>query len=272
MKKIIGISFIILAIVFCLNTASFAASATIDGSWTLDRLANGIEYIDGEVWYNSPTNQTINTLNLSTGTPIFQFNVPDLMHDLAWDGSSLWMDSVYTPFTIYEYDLSGTQISTFDAPSSGSMGLTYDGETFWSTSSGHPFGTLEDRKILTYDSDTSMWNEAFDSPGGTDYPMGLDWYEGYLWTTTASAGGADSTIWRLDPSTGDVVDSFTVSTYVHDLAWGGGYLWATGVDAGEYNIYKFEVSGLSVVPEPLSSVLFITGGVVLGFRRLRKRI
>jgi len=39
---------------------------------------------------------------------------------------------------------------------------------------------------------------------------------------------------------------------------------------GEFHQYQFD-HNVPVVPEPVSSILFITGGATLGFRRFRKK-
>ena len=232
-------------------------------SWNVDWKASGIEYINDEVWFiDSRSNCCVNAndpavyiLDTFDGSYAFQHQTWDVpMHDLAWDGNSLWMDGPSTG-TIYEMDIStGLELSTIASPAIGSTGLTHDGTTLWSTT-GYSEG-VQDRQIRKYES--GVWIDMFASPNAeAETPHGLAWHDGYLWTTTFSVSNSKSTLYQIDPSDGSVISSFTTpsESYIHDLVWGGGYLWVTSswtVAGGvQSQIYQLEVTGVPTASDPI---------------------
>lgn len=277
MKKILPIIVLVLVV-----SAPFAqAQFTVENIYDAPYVTNGIEYVDGYIYYNHIGSQTITKMDPADGSTVSSFGSPvPSAHDLAWDGQYFWSDDMFIDNLIYQFDMNGTVISTIPEPSVGSMGLAYDGTYLWSTTPTI-FGGHGDGKIRKLDPGDGTILATIDAPVTT--VMGLTWYDSYLWTlsaeeTSPGSGEYESTIWQINPD-GTVENSYIAPfdpsiARPEDLVWDdSGNLWVAvdtwnGSYGNDTSIYQLS---FSVIPEPVSSTLFIIGGAALGFRRFRKK-
>ena len=172
---------------------------------------------------------------------------------LAWEDSYLWVVCV-SDGKIYKLNpaipsgSSGHVITTLETPGYSPFGLAFDGTYLWCSDY---FG----QKVYKINPATGMAISSFDAPGtsggspplsvkiiitdpthGT--PTGLAWQNGALWV----ASDSDDTVYKVDPSTGMVLDSInSPDTLPAGLAFDGAYLWNadanTGIE-GKGRLYK----------------------------------
>ena len=88
----------------------------------------GLEWIDGYLWAASVENSEFYRLDPADGTILETISVPGLTrpYGMAWDGSDFWVTDTSSDI-IARVDTSGTVQQTFPAPSSGPVGLAWDG-------------------------------------------------------------------------------------------------------------------------------------------------
>jgi streptogramin lyase len=143
-------------------------------------------------------------------------------HGLAYDGHNLWQGD-YPNDVLYKLDpLTGAIRDSFPAPGGTEgqhLGIGWDGEWLWIADTHGP------EKIWKVDT-LGVVHGQIPAPG--DSPFGLAWGAGFIWVSNNVLGGAPATIYKLDPETGDVLDSFLCpdgggapNGITHD----GEYLW-----------------------------------------------
>lgn len=125
----------------------------------------------------------------------------------------------------------------------------------------------------------SIYNPSTDEIYGTDKSFNLAYYTGSGSVDTSHFGTGDALATRT--ISGIITDNFVIdvtSEYNTFLSSGGDHFGIRFYDAfwdgtSEGNQIKYIGSQLSVnvVPEPISSVLFIVGATTLGVRQYRKR-
>lgn len=98
-------------------------------------------------------------------------------------------------------------------------GITRDGETLWvSCYSWH--------KLFRIDPTTFSIIDTIPSPG--DYPMGLAWDGEYLWNADCDGMGNGGTIYKLNPESGDIIDSFDYQSDLRGMTYDGDSIWVSG--------------------------------------------
>jgi len=116
--------------------------------------------------------------------------------------------------------VSGKVVKSFDAPNWGSTGIAYDGKYLWLSS-------WRSDEIFMIDPINENVVKSFSSQSSGS-PVGLAWDGNYLWVAGIEAGGfGENGIYKIDPITGKVIKSFSVSGRPADITWDGKYLWVS---------------------------------------------
>lgn len=140
---------------------------------------------------------------------------PSHPKDMAYDGEFLWCVDFIDDAIYKIHPDTGAILDSIPAPSGIASGLAWDGENFWVSEwlSDTVYKIARDGTVL----------DSFFAPGSPDEePYGLTWDGQYLWHSTWS------TIYKLDPSDGSVVLSFSSPPGgAYGLTWDGQYLWVT---------------------------------------------
>jgi hypothetical protein len=193
--------------------------------------------------------------NTRIGEVVYSVPIPDVYYPcgLEWDGTALWVTSTFTGM-IYRFDpFTETILTSFEGPTNYLRDLAWDGANLWVTSWNWPPNVYKldpiDGSIMT----------AFPVPF-SGHPNGLTWDGNYLWIGEEDeiGGGEDAKIYKVDPSNGQAVYSFSVDiefSYnpTHDprgLAWDGEHIWASYQDTGL--IKKHDINTGEILVEFLS--------------------
>ena len=131
-------------------------------------------------------------------------------------------------------------VASYPTPTNYPYGLAYGDGTLY-------MGDFVTKRIFRIDpGNGSVMSSFIPSPEPAGALMyGLAYSSGYLWATT----GGPARLFRIDPGTGSVVSSYTVSgvTAGNGLAADADYVYFANNNAPDYYIYKYSVSGGSVV-------------------------
>lgn len=146
----------------------------------------------------------------------------------------LWGCYPWSPSKLLKFDLSGNLLEMYETPFAASMGLAYDGSLLWTV-----YNTAEDEiTTTTLPPGNNTFESRFYSPTGA--PYGLAWVNDYLYLS------GTSTIYKIDPTNGQVVDSLTDPDHFQFTAGitydNAGYLWV--VDNHKDKLYKVEMLGM----------------------------
>ncbi len=205
---------------------------------------------DGQyLWSANWDSQRIYQLNPVTGEIVKFISSPGRQPlGLAWDGQYLWNTDGQTE-RIYRLNPSnGRTVRTFSLKRFDSYfgyvrlrGMTWDGHYLWCAWYSNDYEEEEDN-IYKIDVATLAVVFSVDNPGGKR-GSGLAWDGQYLWTIGSNPDYYRYTIYKLNPSTGEIVDSFDYPVRDHPeqprgLAWDGHYLWS--VDT--HKIYQLDVT------------------------------
>ena len=158
--------------------------------------------------------------NNRIGEVIYSVPSPEKQYTggLAWDGAALWTTGALDGM-IYRFDpFTDTVLASFQRRTKYLRDLAWDGTNLWVTNWDYPRMVYKlnpiDGSVITYF-----------SPPFSGHPDGLAWDGDYLWI-----GEEDGKIYRVDPSTGQAIYSFSVPwEYNHNprgLAWDGEHIWA----------------------------------------------
>ena len=163
----------------------------------------------------------------AVGDVVDQFNFADDLYirNIAFIGEAMFVLE-NTNYYIYEIDIDdGTILTTLDASGTGTpmTGLAWDGECFWFDD----YFSAMIHRISRFD---AAIFDSFSSPGAT--PMGMTYDGLYLWNLDAT----DDKLYKLDPDTGAVEDSFDLVYTGHEIrgvAYDGELVWYGDSDTGE---------------------------------------
>ncbi len=172
-----------------------AGSSTSDLAWV-----DGVLY---QEIYNPIEDRNIYRMDPETGDVLGV--VPyagESPHGLAYDGYNLWQGD-YPNDVLYKLNpISGAVRDSFPAPGGAEgqhLGIGWDGEWLYIADTHGP------EKIWKVDT-LGVVHGQIPTPG--DSPFGLAWGAGFIWVSNNMLGGAPATIYKLDPETGEVLDSF----------------------------------------------------------------
>jgi hypothetical protein len=132
-------------------------------------------------------------------------------------------------------------VASYATPTNRPYGLAYgDGILY--------LGDYVTKEIYRIDPDNGSVMSSFaptPTPGGT-LMYGLAYSSGYLWTTTT---GNPARLFRIEPTGGSVVSSYSVTgvSAGNGLAADADYVYMANNNFPDYYIYKYSISGGSVV-------------------------
>ena len=160
---------------------------------------HGVSYDGQHVWFAS--GDKLNAFDPSSGEAVRSINVA-AHAGTAFDGQHLFQ---IAENRIQKIDpKTGQVLATIPAPGAGGdSGLAWAEGTLW-------VGQYRDRKIYQIDPDTGSILRTIES---NRFVTGVTWVEGELWHATWE--GEESDIRRIDPQTGEVLESLDMPNGVH---------------------------------------------------------
>ncbi|KAA0995413.1 PQQ-binding-like beta-propeller repeat protein [Pseudomonas sp. ANT_J12] len=154
---------------------------------------HGVSWDGQHVWFAS--GEKLNALDPASGETVRSIDV-SADAGTAFDGEHLFQIAADR---IQKIDpKTGRVLHTIPAPGSSDSGLTWAEGTLW-------VGEYRDRKIHQIDPETGKILRTLES---NRFVTGVTWVEGALWHGTWE--GDESELRRVDPATGDVLESVTM--------------------------------------------------------------
>ena len=163
----------------------------------IDRV-HGVAYDGKQVWFAA--GDTLNALDAASGE--MRRSIDVAAHaGTAFDGQHLFQ---LADARIQKIDpKTGRVLSTIPAPEGGGSGLTWAEGTLW-------VGQHRARKIHQIDPQTGAILRTIES---NRFVTGVTWVDGELWHATWE--GDESDLRRVDPRTGEVLESLEMPPGVH---------------------------------------------------------
>lgn len=157
----------------------------------------GITSVGNELWIankqgtdGSAADKSILSWDGTTWQHEFTAAGTDSVYDLTFDGTYLWAaDSGGNQ--IVQYDLTGTRLASYTANTIDDFvelhGIAWDGSDFWVIESKYD-GTNDVFSLQRWaiDSQAGTVNVLDDIALNVERPLGLDYHDGLLWTTSSS--------------------------------------------------------------------------------------
>jgi glutamine cyclotransferase len=174
---------------------------------------HGVTYDGRHVWF--ATGKRLTAFDPVSGTTLRSIDVA-ADAGTAFDGRHLFQ---LAEDRIQKIDpKTGLVLGTIPAPCGGASGLTWAEGTLW-------VGQYEERKIYQIDPETGTILRTIES---NRFVTGVTWIDGELWHGTWE--GDESELRRIDPRTGEVLESLTMPSGVgvSGLESNGGELFFCG--------------------------------------------
>jgi len=256
--------FVFLGILISVGLYSQSVVHTIPGPSNASGLAWDGEYLWCSV-YGGGVEKLIYKIDPDDGERLDSIPCPGNSYGcygLGYDGENLWvLNSSYNVRRIYKMSTTGTVLDSFSIPFNYMAGLTYDGN-YVRVANYYPNDNARIHKMDPVTGDTITPS----IPSPHPQPWGLAWDGENLWVTDDGQDTPDDGyVFKLDPNTGAVLDSFEApGSSPRGAAWDGQYLWVTGTGPKAYLLYQIDVLGAGTPDISLSSNSHDFGEVVIG--------
>ena len=213
---------------------------TIVATYPIPEGASGLAY-DGTYLYcgiYGAGGDEVYQIDPDTGDYALLFTGPQGgVFGLTYDGRNLWTTdhpgSSSDPAVAMQLDWDGNLLAQFDLPGHYMSGIAYDNGDFWVAryypDPGHLYKVDTDGAIL----------DEFDAPD--NQPWDLCIANDHLWM----ADYWGDTLYRIDPATGDLLDSHaSEGVDPAGIVWDGEFLWYCDNGEGGYDyLYKVDLEG-----------------------------
>jgi glutamine cyclotransferase len=185
---------------------------------------HGVTYDGQQVWFAS--GNRLNALDPASGKTLRTIDVA-AHAGTAFDGQHLYQIAEQQ---IQKIDPgTGRVLATIPAPGGGGdSGLTWAEGTLW-------VGQYRDRKIHQVDPKTGAILRTVES---NRFVTGVTWIEGELWHATWE--GDESELRRVDPQSGEVLESLTMPSgaFISGLEAGGDQFFCGGARSGKLRVVQ----------------------------------
>jgi glutamine cyclotransferase len=159
---------------------------------------HGVTYDGQHIWFAS--GDKLNAVDPANGKTVRSIDVA-AHAGTAFDGRHLFQ---IAESRIQKIDpKTGAVLATIPAPGGSNSGLAWAEGTLW-------VGQYRDRKILQVDPETGAILRTIES---NRFVTGVTWVDGELWHATWE--GDESDLRRIDPRTGEVLESLEMPRGVH---------------------------------------------------------
>ena len=242
----------ILLTLFCASAWLPAAEVTVIREHQIDGNVRDATWDGTHLWFGENGSSTINKMDPQTGEILMSFLAGGANpFGLAWTGEHLYncnYEHEEFPDVAYKMSPDGTPLGNWEIPGSPVVapnGAAYDPAT------GH---------LWISDWIGGMLHEVEPADGSVVssivYPgasvRGLTWHDGHV----IAVDDQDSRLYKLDPSTGAVIDSVSIATLgpnPEGLAFDGRYFWVTDIGTG--TIYQVHAAFLDPVADIMVNAL-----------------